>query len=250
MRREELIEKVRRLGYWYHNVHLGNGVWTNPNHPEGNYPQKRWDLIEPFVPESLEGKTVLDIGCNSGFFSLKMKERGASYVLGTDSVPDYLAQAEFLASHFNLEIEYRMLNVYDIDKLGMAFDFVIFLGVLYHLRHPLYALDKIAEICRDVMLFASVMRGPAGKCQIKDNYAPGEDGILEHPNFPKMYFIEKSYYGDSTNWWFPNRNAAIAMIRSAGFKSVHFTSNPEVFVCYRNRVPKGAIPIEEVEKNW
>jgi tRNA (mo5U34)-methyltransferase len=250
MKREEILKQIKSLGFWYHNIYLGDGIWTNPDHPEGDYPQKRWDLIEPFVPKNLEGKTVLDIGCNSGFFSLKMKERGASYVLGTDFGAWTIAQARFLVEYFKVDIELRVMDAYDIDKIGMSFDIVIFLGVLYHLRHPLYALDKIAEICNDMMLFASVMRGPWGKIEVKDDYNMGEDEILDHPNFPKMYFIEKNYNNDSTNWWFPNRNAVIAMIRSAGFKSIHFTSNPGVFVCYRNRIPEGAIPIEDVEKSW
>ena len=250
MTKEELIEKVRSLGFWYHNVNLGDGVWTNPEHPEGDYPQKRWNLVEPFVPKNLEGKTVLDIGCSGGFFSVKMKERGASHVIATDLTPWSIAQAKFLAEHFKMDIEFRVMDVYDIGSLGMSFDIVVFLGVLYHLRHPLYALDKIAAICNDVMLFASALKGPWGNISIKDNYHMSEDDILSHPNFPKMYFIEKSYNDDASNWWFPNRNAVIAMIRSAGFKSIHFTSNPEVFVCYRNRIPKGAIPIEDVEKTW
>jgi tetratricopeptide (TPR) repeat protein len=98
LRSEDKIESVRttveKLGPWYHNLELWPGLTTNP--AAGDHPANRWRILEPFVPQDLSGKSVLDIGCNAGYFSLQMKRRGASRVLGIDIMPYVLAQARFI----------------------------------------------------------------------------------------------------------------------------------------------------------
>src|SRR5205085_1429306 len=123
---------------WFHNINLG-GITTAPEHFLGDYPNVKWQRFASVIPESLEGKTVLDIGCNAGFYSMEMKRRGADRVVGIDSDERYLAQAEFAADVEGLDIEFKKLSVYELGLLGERFDLVIFMGVLYHLRHPLLA---------------------------------------------------------------------------------------------------------------
>src|SRR3546814_1787716 len=85
-----------------------------------------------------------------------MKRRGASRVVAIDSDPRYLAQAELVAEVYDADIEFRQMSVYDVAGLGERFDLVLFMGVLYHLRHPLLALDLIREhVVKDLMLFQS-----------------------------------------------------------------------------------------------
>ena len=121
------------------------GVPTAPNHFLGDYPAVKWRRFAQAVPQDLSGRSVLDIGCNGGFYSIEMKRRGA------DARPRHRfrcglpAQARFAAEVSGLDIEFRELSVYDIGALGERFDVVLFLGVLYHLRHPLLALDLIHE---------------------------------------------------------------------------------------------------------
>src|SRR5437867_12203189 len=93
-----LHQTLEKLGPWYHNVDLGQRLSTAPS--LGEYPSARWAVIRPFVPGDLTGKTVLDIGCNSGFFGFKMKERHAARVVGIDIMPHILAQARFLSIWF------------------------------------------------------------------------------------------------------------------------------------------------------
>src|SRR3546814_10130780 len=81
--------------------------------------------------------------CSSDLYSLEMKRRGASRVVAIDSDPRYLAQAELVAEVYDADIEFRQMSVYDVAGLGERFDLVLFMGVLYHLRHPLLALDLI-----------------------------------------------------------------------------------------------------------
>jgi tRNA (mo5U34)-methyltransferase len=108
----------------------------------------------------LRGKTVLDIGCNAGFYSFEMKRRGAHRVLGIDSEEGYLDQARFTAAVNGLDVEFRNLSVYEVAGLRERFDLVLFLGVLYHLRYPLLALDVIHEhAAKDLLVFQSLLRG-------------------------------------------------------------------------------------------
>ncbi|PYI76501.1 MAG: TIGR04290 family methyltransferase, partial [Verrucomicrobia bacterium] len=173
------------------------------------------------LPTELRGKSVLDIGCNAGFYSIEMKRRGADRVVGIDFDDRYLAQAKFAADALNLEIEFRKLSVYDVQELGEKFDLVLFLGVFYHLRHPLLALDLIHQhVARDFFLFQSMQRGSEEIDSLQDDYDFWQTEIFERPGSPKMYFVEKRYAGDPTNWWIPNRACVEAMLRSAGFKII------------------------------
>src|SRR4051812_33963878 len=89
---EEIRERLRSLDEWFHNINL-NGVWTAPNHFLGNYPELKWQNFAHAIPKNLAGKTVLDIGCNGGFYSIEMKRRGAERVVAIDSDERYLNQA-------------------------------------------------------------------------------------------------------------------------------------------------------------
>src|SRR5579864_7559639 len=116
MTTELIQERVVSLGEWFHNLDLG-GVKTAPNHFLGDYPAMKWRTFEHAIPRDLRGKSVLDIGCNAGFYSMEMKRRGADRVLGIDFDEVYLAQARFAAEVSGLDIEFREVSVYDIAKL-------------------------------------------------------------------------------------------------------------------------------------
>ncbi len=237
---QEIQERVRRLGPWFHNMELG-GVRTAPEHFLGDYPAMKWRRFASSIPLDLRGRTVLDIGCNGGFYSIEMKRRGAARVVGIDFDAEYLAQARFAAEVTGMDIEFQQMSVYDVAKLGEKFDIVLFLGVLYHLRHPLLALDLIHEhVARDLFVFQSLMRGsPETAGELHGDYPFSETKMFDNPSFPRMYFIENCYAGDPTNWWFPNRACAEGMLRSAGFEIL---SHPEeeVFVCRWRELPGGS----------
>jgi tRNA (mo5U34)-methyltransferase len=228
--REQVQRRIRELGDWFHNLDL-EGVQTAPNHFLGDYPRLKWRQFAHAIPSDLHGRTVLDIGCNGGFYSIEMKRRGADRVVGIDFDESYLAQARFAAEVCGAAIEFRQLSVYDVAELGESFDVVLFMGVLYHLRHPLLALDLIREhVTRDLLVFQSMQRGSAEIEQLKNDYPFSEKEIFERPGFPRMYFIEKRYAADPTNWWIPNRACVEAMLRSAGFEVVDHPEE-EVFIC-------------------
>ncbi len=188
---ERVGERIRELGPWFHNMDL-QGVATAPEHFLGDFPRVKWNSFASDIPTDLSGKTVLDIGCNAGFYSMEMKRRGAARVLGIDFDEDYLAQARFAADVEGLDIEFRQLSVYDVGSLGEQFDIVFFIGVLYHLRHPLLALDLIHEhVARDMLVFQSMQRGTEGVMPLADDYEFWENGIFDDPRYPKMQLHRK-----------------------------------------------------------
>lgn len=226
----EIRQRVRELGDWFHNLNL-NGVQTAPQHFLGDYPEIKWRSFANAIPADLRGKSVLDIGCNAGFYSIEMKRRGADRVLGIDSDETYLAQARFAAEVSEVDIEFRPVTVYDVGSLGERFDVVLFLGVLYHLRHPLLALDLIHEhVARDLFVFQSMQRGSDEVEPLSKDYHFWQTKIFEQPGYPRLHFVEKKYSGDPTNWWIPNRACSEAMLRSAGFDIIHHPEQ-EVYVC-------------------
>jgi tRNA (mo5U34)-methyltransferase len=160
-----------------------------------------------------------------------MKRRGAARVVAVDHDPRYLAQARLAAEVSGLEIELRELSVYDVAALGERFDVVLFMGVLYHLRHPLLALDLLrAHVARELLVFQSMLRGSEGRLAPAPDYPFSERDVFDHPAWPKLHFVEGSYAADETNWWIPNRACAEAMLRSAGFAPERVPGT-EVYLC-------------------
>jgi tRNA (mo5U34)-methyltransferase len=233
----EIRRRIAALGEWFHNLDLG-GVPTAPNHFLGDYPRVKWQHFADAIPADLSGKSVLDIGCNAGFYAIEMKRRGAERVVGIDSDPRYLAQARLATGISGLEIELRQLSVYEVAQLGERFDIVLFMGVLYHLRDPLRALDLIHEhVARDLFVFQSMQRGSRETCALPGDLPFSETGIFDRDEFPRMFFIERRYAGDPTNWWIPNRACVEAMLRSSGFEIIQHPEH-EVFICRRRPAPK------------
>src|ERR1044071_6997534 len=132
---EQIRRRVEELGQWFHNLDLG-GVKTAPDHFLGDYPAIKWQRFSSALPADLRGKSVLDVGCNAGFYSIQMKQRGADRVVAIDTDEKYLQQARFPAKVNGADIEFRELSVYRVGELKEKFDLVLFMGVLYHLRHP------------------------------------------------------------------------------------------------------------------
>jgi tRNA (mo5U34)-methyltransferase len=169
-----------------------------------------------------------------------MKRRGAERVVGIDSDPLYLAQARFASEVSGVELELHQLSVYDVAQLGETFDLVLFMGVLYHLRHPLLALDLIHEhVARDLLVFQSMQRGSDQVVPVAPDYPFWETDIFNQPGFPRLHFLEQAYAGDPTNWWVPNRACSEALLRSAGFEIIRHPEE-EVFICRRRELPDGS----------
>lgn len=228
---EQIRARVQELGAWFHNIDLA-GVPTAPHHFLGDYPRCKWRGFQHAIPADLRGASVLDVGCNAGFYSIEMKRRGAERVVGIDSSEVYLAQARFATEVCEVEVELRNLSVYEVAQLKERFDLVLFMGVLYHLRHPLLALDLLREhAIKGSMVFQTLQRGAEDpRVELAPDYPFEEREIFDAPAAPRATFIERSFAGDPTNWWVPNPACSQALLRSAGFELVS-RPEPEVYVC-------------------
>ncbi|GAC1661726.1 MAG: TIGR04290 family methyltransferase [Acidobacteriaceae bacterium] len=233
-RPEHLAQQIRELGDWFHNIDLC-GVRTAPDHFLGDYPAIKWKYVQKAFPADLKGASVLDLGCNAGFYSIELKKRGAGRVVALDVDDRYLAQGRFAARTLGLDIEFVKSSVYDADSIPGQFDYVLFLGVFYHLRYPLLALDRIVKKVGGRLIFQTMLRGSESLKQWDSNYHFWEKNIFADEDFPRMYFIEHEYSNDPTNWFIPNRAAAEAALRSAGLKIIDHPE-AETWVC----VPENA----------
>lgn len=230
-RRRDLSAEIEELGDWFHNLHLPGGVQTAPGHFLGDFPSFKWKAIAPHIPEDLSGQRVLDIGCNAGFYSFALAERGAE-VLGIDTDRRYLRQAEWAREILAAErVRFVEASVFDLDRLDGPFDIVFFMGVLYHLRYPLLALDLIARLRPARLVFQTLTFGDDGlspHALQETDFATRER--LVDPAWPHLAFIERSFCNDPTNWWVPNHAAVVGMLRSAGFTIVTRPGH-EIYVC-------------------
>ena len=228
---EQTKKDIEKLRPWFHNLHLPNRVNTAPNHFFGDFPSFKWEQLKKHVPKDLSNWKVLDIGCNAGFYTFELAKRGAQ-VLGIDLDPHYLRQAEWAAKVFGLEerVEFRQMQVYDLWKLEEKFDLVWFMGVFYHLRYPMLALDIIADKVSKLLMFQTLMMPDNVEKLIQSDYNINDRKEMLKKGWPKLAFIEDRVAGDPTNWWVPNQAGIKAMLRSCGLQTI---SNPleETYIC-------------------
>ncbi|MGH6884229.1 MAG: DUF1698 domain-containing protein, partial [Hypericibacter sp.] len=213
-----LSEDVRRFPYWYHRIELPDGVVT-----------PGWAPIDPAayrVPKDLTGKRVLDVGAWDGYWTFEALKRGAREAVAIDDFSDQLgtlkkndrqAWATFdfcrdALGYDDARCNRREMSVYDVTEARMGrFDVVFFFGTLYHLRHPLLALDRLAAVTDELLCVEtailddnSVYRGGLG------NGYSGSEVVME-------FYPGNEYGSNDTNWWVPNLNCLMRMVFAAGF---------------------------------
>jgi tRNA (mo5U34)-methyltransferase len=227
----EVTREIASLAPWFHNLHLPDGTETAPGHPLGDFPAWKWQELAPHIPERLDGWRVLDIGCNAGFYSFELARRGA-VATGIDVDPRYLRQAEWAARQFGLasQVEFRRMQVYDLAHTEERYDLVLFMGVFYHLRYPLLALDIVARKVERLLVFQTLMLPGDEVFEDTEDRDILDREDVARPGWPKMAFIEHQFAGDPTNWWMANHAGVEAMLRSTGLRVV---ANPahELYLC-------------------
>ena len=192
---------------WWHQIDLGDGIVTpGPDPTPARLPELQ-------IPEDLTGLTVLDVGAWDGFFSFEAERRGARRVLATDSFcwgqGGWGTKAGFELARRAIGSRVEDLDIDPLelspDRIG-SFDLVLFIGVLYHMRHPLLALDRVFSVTRDRLILQTQVDLTA----------------IERP---AMAFYQGSeLHDDPTNWCGPNPPAVVAMLRAAGFSEARIVS--------------------------
>lgn len=231
LQKSHIRNRIEELGPWFHNIHLPDGTQTAPDHFLGDFPHTKWQQLSPLLPEDLSGRTALDIGCNAGFYSLELARRGAE-VTAIDFDPNYLRQATWVLEQYQLSerVTLRQMQVYDLAHEEQQYDIVLFMGVFYHLRYPLLALDIVTRLVGDMMVFQTLSMPGDPAFSTQDDYPIHRRDQLLRQGWPKMAFIEKKFSNDPTNWWIPNTNAVEAMLRSCGMKPAEQPAE-EMWIC-------------------
>jgi tRNA (mo5U34)-methyltransferase len=228
---QRLRADIERLGPWFHNLHLPGGVQTAPDHALGDFPSTKWRVLADQLPADLRGKTALDIGCNAGFYSFELARRGA-HVLSIDTDPHYLDQARWARDQLGLgqQVELRRASVYQLAHDARQFDIVLFMGVFYHLRHPLLALDIVASKVTSTLVFQTLTLPGTEQVEPPADLELMDREPLTQPGWPRMAFIERRMAGDPTNWWAANHAGVLALLRSSGLR-VRAQPGHEIYVC-------------------
>lgn len=194
---------------WRHKIDLGNGITT----PGNEQTSERCKKIK--LDDDLKGKTVLDLGAWDGFYSFECERRGASRVLALDSYiwmgkDKYWASGkrgfELARKILHSKVEDVEMEILDISPEIGEFDLVLFLGVLYHMRHPLLSLEKVSSVTKDMLILETEIDTIGGK----------------RPAM--MFYPENELNNDPTNWWVPNPQAVKDMLKDVGFKKVKMVS--------------------------
>jgi tRNA (mo5U34)-methyltransferase len=224
-------ERIDSLGPWFHNLHLPSGEQTAPNHALGDFPANKWSRIASNIPQDLSGWSVLDIGCNAGFYSFELARRGAC-VTAIDYDDRYLAQARWAADALGLQdrIEFRRQQIYDLARETSQYDLVWFMGVFYHLRYPLLGLDIVSRLTSRLLVFQTLTLPGEEVSAVAVDIPLDERDRMNATGWPKMAFIERRLANDPTNWWAANHAGVEALLRSAGFAVVGRPAH-EVYLC-------------------
>ncbi len=209
METEDIRRSVAEIE-WFHTIDLGHGIVT-PGLDDT--PRKLADIK---MPADLSGRTVLDIGAWDGFFSFEAERRGAKRVLATDSFC-WSGDAWGSKQGFELarqalgsEVEDRFIDVMDLSPEAVGvFDLVLFLGVLYHLRHPLLALEKVAAVTTGCLILET------------------EVDLIGARHPAMAFYPGTELNNDPTNWWAPNPRALAGMLKAAGFSRIEVVTPPK-----------------------
>lgn len=202
-----LLEEVRGIR-WFHRLDL-NGLQTPGIDPSPN------KLATLGIPDDLAGQSVLDIGAWDGFFSYECERRNAARVLATDyfcwTGEGWGTKAGFDLAHrvYKSRVESHVIDVMNLSpgEVG-THDLVLFLGVLYHLKHPLLALEKVASVTRGMLILETHV------------------DMLDCSRPAAAFYPGTELLGDPTNWFGPNPAMIESMLRTVGFRRIELHRGP------------------------
>lgn len=226
-----LQQRVGSFPYWYHKIELPFGITTPGWAP--------LDARAYGIPADLSGKRVLDVGAWDGYWTFEALKRGALQAVAIDDFSDYLGQLDQgerqawetfdlcreALGYSQLQAPRFDMTVYDVTPqlLGGSFDVVFFFGTIYHLRHPLLALDRLSALCSEEIFLESA---------ILDDFSPYRGGYGQgygNNDMVMEFYPEKQYGSNDSNWWSPTLTCLMHLVKAAGFDQVEgwkLTPNP------------------------
>ncbi len=179
--KEELQKKISKIPTWFHNIQLGTNVST-PGFYADILKQKIFDAI----PKDLSGKSILDAGANQGMFSFECERRGAKEIVAFDlydSLTSFDDGIKLCKEIFDSKVQILSLNVMDVDKVGHKFDIILCFGLLYALRNPFLALQKLLTVCNELVIVeAEILRTDRSICYVLE-----QDEILKNTEITILF---------------------------------------------------------------
>jgi tRNA (mo5U34)-methyltransferase len=230
MTRDEILSGLKLHEPWFHRIDLGHGMFTKTESVMGepvDHPRQSWEVIRQCLPDDLSSKSVLDVGCNGGFYCVELKRRGARRVLGVDGQRQHVRQALFVRKVLGLDLEFRRFSVYDLNPETVGrFDITLALGLVYHLKHLVFALERLYDVTNELLIVETAIIPPE---QTPESFVQplGEIRQTLHP----IFYAENP--ADSKeqvfNWFLPSPVALQALLKNTGFEEV------EIFSVVRDR---------------
>lgn len=218
---EELRAGVERLLPWFHQIDLGQGVKTksaSQADEPADHPRPTFDFVARSIPRDLSGQSVLDVGSNGGFYAVEMKRRGARRVLAIDSQRHHVRQTAFVARALGLEVETERLSVYDLSPARVGeFDLTLALGLVYHLKHLVLALERLFLVTRGTLIVETGIL-PRDRFPAPFSHTLGGQASMLHP----IAYVENPAQAKEAvfNWFLPHPEALRALLRNVGFEPV------------------------------
>lgn len=241
MTREEILADLKLLEPWFHRIDLGDGIFTKTESVMGepvDHPLGPWQTIQKLLPPDLSGKTLLDVGCNAGFYAFEAKRRGAKRVLGVDGQRQHVRQGLFVRKVLGLDVEFRRLNVYELSPRTVGqFDITLALGLLYHLKHPILALENLYQVTKELLIIETAIMPPE-RTPESFVHPLGEKEMLLHG----LAFVENPRDAKEQvfNWFLPGVESLKALLRTTGFSEVEVVeakNERAIVVCRKTKPP-------------
>jgi tRNA (mo5U34)-methyltransferase len=245
---DEIRAGVRALEPWFQQIDLGHGIKTKRRSTATepiDHPADTWNIIKDCLRENLDGRSVLDVGCNAGFYTIEARRRNAGRVLGIDSQRLHVRQAQFAARVLGLEIEYQRMSVYDLSTHHTGkFGITLAIGLIYHCKHPLLALERLFQVTGDMMILESQVVPPQALVEsFSDSSGIGRLHALAFvENDPGSR--EAAY-----NWFVPTEDCLKAMLSDTGFADIEVISEVNdrvVIVCSRSRFDSNSLTMPQL----
>jgi tRNA (mo5U34)-methyltransferase len=239
MTREEILSGLKLHEPWFHRIDLGGGIFTKTESVMGepvDHPRESWEVIRECLPADLSNKSLLDVGCNGGFYCVEAKRRGARRVLGVDGQRQHVRQALFVRKVLGLDLEFRRFSVYDLNpKTVGRFDITLALGLVYHLKHLVFALERLYDVTNELLIVETAIIPPE---QTPESFVQplGEIRQTLHP----IFYAENPPDSKEQvfNWFLPSPVALQALLRNTGFEEVEIFSvvrDRAVLVCRKGK---------------
>lgn len=238
--RGEILAEVERLRPWFHCIDLGEGMKTKTESVADepvDHPWGTWQTIRKYLPEDLSGKSVLDVGCNAGFYAVEAKRLGAARVLGIDAQRFHIRQALFVRRILGLDIDFRRMSVYDLSPRTVGqFDVTLALGLIYHCKHLVRALENLWHVTKELLIIETAIYPPEKLPEPFEHPVAGP-GRLIH----SFAYIENPPDAQEPvyNWFMPSVDGLRALLKNLGVEEVTVFAvegTRAVLICHKQQI--------------